>query len=199
MSSRVYYSILMALLVLMAGCGETANHNMVGNANNANSMGAVSNVNQNTGTTSPAVSGAEREFMMKAAQGGLAEVEFGQLASQRAANPAVKQFGQRMVNDHSKANDQLKQLALRKGVLIPAELDSEHKELMDKLAKLNGAAFDREYMKNMVEDHEKDVKEFQEQAEGAADPDLKAFASNTLPTLEQHLQMARDTAKKVSM
>ena len=100
-------------------------------------------------------------FAPKAAQGGLAEVEFGRLALQRAADPLVKDFSQRMVTDHSRANMTLKTLATQKNIQLPTELSSEDKSAMDKLSKLSGAEFDKEYMSNMVKDHENDVKEFQ--------------------------------------
>jgi putative membrane protein len=144
------------------------------------------------------LSSEDRAFLTEAAQGGMAEVEMGRLATERASNPAVKQFGQRMVDDHSKANDELKQVAARKGVTLPTALDSEHRDKMERLSKLSGAAFDREYMKEMVADHDKDVKEFQKESERATDPDVKAFASKTLPTLEQHLELAGETNKKVN-
>jgi putative membrane protein len=142
-------------------------------------------------------SSSDRQFMTKAAQGGMAEVELGELASKHAASPAVKQFGQHMVHDHSKANAELKSLASKKGVTLPKSLSSEDAQTKAKLEKLSGAAFDEAYMKDMVEDHSKDVSEFKKEANSADDPDLKTWAGKTLPTLEHHLQMATSTASKV--
>jgi putative membrane protein len=136
---------------------------------------------------------ADRKFMEEAAQHGMAEVQLGQLASQKAQSPEVKQFGQKMVDDHSKANDQLKSLASSKNVQLPTDLDRAHKRDYDRLSKLNGADFDREFMKNMVSDHKKDVSDFRKEAKSAKDNDLKSFASTTTPVLEQHLQMAQQT------
>ena len=147
------------------------------------------------------VARSDRKFMEKAAQGGMAEVELGKLAAQKAQSPQVKQFGQRMVDDHSKANDQLKKLASNKGVTLPTEMDRSSKREMDKLSKLSGAEFDAEYMKHMVSDHKKDVKEFKSEANKAKDADVKQFAASTLPTLEEHLklaQQAEDVAKNES-
>jgi putative membrane protein len=138
---------------------------------------------------------SDRKFLETAAKDGLAEVELGQLASQRAESPEVKQFGQRMVQDHGKANDQLKQLAQSKGVDVPTETDKSHQKKMEKLQKLSGAQFDKQYMDDMVKDHKKDVKEFQKQAKSAKDPDVKAFASQTAPVLQEHLQMAEAAQK----
>ena len=138
---------------------------------------------------------SDRKFLEEAAKGGLAEVEMGKLASERAESPDVKQFGQRMVQDHGKANDELKQLAQSKGVEIPTETDKSHQKKMEKLQKLNGAQFDKQYMDDMVKDHKKDVKEFQKEAKKAKDPDVKNFASQTVPTLQEHLQMAEAAQK----
>ena len=137
------------------------------------------------------------KFAPTAAQGGLAEVELGRLAVQRAADPAVKEFGQRMVTDHSRANAELKAVAARKNIQLPTDLSSSQKSTMDKLSKLSGAEFDREYMSDMVKDHETDVKEFETQAKEGTDTEVKEFATKTLPTLQAHLQMARNVARKV--
>jgi len=138
---------------------------------------------------------SDRKFLESAAKDGLAEVELGQLASQRAESPEVKQFGQRMVQDHGKANDQLKQLAQSKGLDVPTETDKSHQKKMEKLQKLSGAQFDKQYMDDMVKDHKKDVKEFQKQAKSAKDADVKNFAAQTAPTLQEHLQMAEAAQK----
>jgi putative membrane protein len=154
----------------------------------------------NTGTANGTVSSLssdDKDFMMKAAIGGLAEVNMGQLAATKGTDPAVKAFGNRMVTDHSKANDELKALATQKGMALPSDVDAEHKEKADKLSKKNGKDFDKAYMDDMVADHEKDVKEFEKASQSAADPDLKAWAGKTLPTLQDHLKMARETDKKV--
>ena len=135
-----------------------------------------------------------KHFMEKAAQGGLAEVELGQLAQQNGSSQEVKDFGQRMVDDHTKANDQLKQLASQKGVGLPSGLDAKDQATKDKLSKLQGAAFDKAYMNDMVMDHKKDVAEFKHESTAAHDSDLKSWAGETLPTLQSHLQMAEKLA-----
>ena len=157
------------------------------------SSSAMGSNNSTAKATASSVSSGDRKFMEKAAQGGMAEVELGKLATQKASAPEVKQFGQRMVDDHSKANDQLKQIATSKGVNLPTDLDRSTRREMDKLSKLSGADFDREYMKHMVSDHKKDVSEFKSEARKAKDADLKQFAASTEPTLEQHLQLAQST------
>lgn len=159
---------------------STMNSNMMTNS----TMNSTSNSSKN-------VSSADSEFMNKAAIGGMAEVELGKLASTKATNADVKQFGQQMMADHTRANTELKTLAASKNITLPTEVDAKHKEDMDKLSKLSGAAFDKEYVKMMVEDHEKDVAEFEKQSNSGTDADVKSFASKTLPTLKSHLEMIK--------
>ncbi len=135
--------------------------------------------------------------MDKAAQGGMAEVELGQLAEQNAQNPNVKAFAKRMVDDHSKANDQLKQLAAQEGVSLPTTLDAKDQATKDRLSKLQGAAFDKAYMHDMVMDHKKDVAEFKHESTAAKTPALRDWAQQTTPTLESHLQEAEKVAPQV--
>ena len=144
-----------------------------------------------------AVSAADRAFVREAAIGGMAEVELGNLAKEKASSDDVKSFGDRMVTDHGKANDELKQWASQNNVTLPTQLDAKHKATKDRLSKLSGAAFDKAYMKDMVADHKQDVAKFRSESKTAHNPDLKAWAGKTLPTLEDHLKLAQDTAAKV--
>ena len=121
----------------------------------------------------------------------------GKLAAEKASAAEVKQFGRRMVDDHGKANGELKSLASQKGVTLPTELDAAHKATQAKLAQLSGAAFDRAYMQDMVKDHDKDVAAFRQASTGAADADLKAWAGKTLPTLQEHQTLAKSINAKV--
>ena len=165
---------------------------MTAGAQTGSSMGSTG-----TSGSMAKMSSADTKFMTEAAQGGMEEVELGKLAATNGSNADVKTFGQRMVDDHSKANDQLKQVAQSKGVTLPTEVNKSQQKDIDKLSKLNGDAFDRAYMKMMVQDHKKDVAEFKKESKSAKDADVKSFASTTLPTLEDHLKMAQDTASKV--
>ena len=142
------------------------------------------------------LSPADRKFMQEAAQGGTAEVQEGQMAAQKANDPEVKKFAEKMVSDHSKANDKLKQIASDKGVTLPTDLPASAQRENAKLSKLSGAAFDREYMKHQVSDHKKVVSEFKSATKNTRDPDVKQFAEQTLPVIEEHLQMARNTTPK---
>ncbi len=145
-----------------------------------------------TGPGSP-----DQAFMMKAAQGGMAEVKLGHLATQNAQNEAVKTFGQRMIDDHSKANNELKGLASQKGVTLPSDIDAKDQATYDRLSGLHGAAFDKAYMRDMVMDHRKDIADFQHEADHGRDPDLKTWAGKTLPILQEHLRLAEDTETKI--
>lgn len=145
-----------------------------------------------------AVTSADRNFMDKAAQGGMAEVELGQLAEQNGQSQEVKDFGKRMVTDHTKANDQLKQVASKEAVKLPTTLDAKDQETKEHLEKLHGAAFDKAYMHDMVADHEKDVAEFKRESTAAHSPDLKDWTTSTLPVLESHLHEAEKIAPTVT-
>jgi putative membrane protein len=136
----------------------------------------------------------DQAFVKKAAVGGLAEVQLGKLAVERAASPDVKQFGQRMVDDHDQANQALMAVVEPKGIAVPTALDRQHRQAADRLAKLHGPAFDRAYIQHMVKDHEADVRLFRTEAQQGKEPELKRWAANTLPTLEEHLTMARNVA-----
>ena len=125
----------------------------------------------------------DNTWMTKAAQGGMAEVELGKLAQTNASSDAVKQFGQRMVDDHTKAGEELARIAADKGITLPTGLDAKDQATKDRLSKLTGKEFDRAYMQDMVKDHRTDVAEFKKEAASGKDPEVKAFASKTLPTL----------------
>jgi len=140
---------------------------------------------------SAALSAADKHFAMEAASGGLAEVQAGQLAQQRASSPQVRTFGSRMVTDHSQANDDLQQIAQQENLDLPQQPNSKDKALLQRLQGLNGTAFDQTYAQAMVRDHQTDIALFRREAQSGQDPGLKAFAQKTLPILQQHLQMAQ--------
>ncbi len=145
------------------------------------------------------VTGGDLAFINDAAPGGMAEVELGKMAASKAQNPEVKAFGQKMVADHTKANDELKEIAAQKKVKLSPDLLPTHKQLMEKLSKLSGADFDKEYVAAMVEAHEKDVAAFENVSKTAADADVKTFATKTLPTLKMHLEMIKAMADKMGV
>jgi putative membrane protein len=137
----------------------------------------------------------DKKFLKEAAQSGMAEVELAKIAEQKASSDQVKQFAQRLVADHTKANDQLKQIASRQNVNIPDELGKKYQSKVDKLNKLSGADFDKAYVKDQVKDHKDAVSEFKSESQNGTVPEVQQFASQTLPTLEQHLDLAKNLSK----
>ena len=109
----------------------------------------------------------------------------------------MKSFGKRMVDDHSKAGDKLKEVASRKNITLPTDISAKDQATYDRLSKLNGAAFDRAYARDMVKDHQTDVAAFQKEADAGRDDSLKGFASETLPTLQDHLKQAKEMMRSV--
>jgi len=139
----------------------------------------------------------DQAFVTKASAGGMAEVKFGKLAAENGS-PAVKKFAKHMVEDHGKANKELAGLAGKKNLKVAKEMDSEHAKKYESLSKLEGAEFDRMYMAGQVKDHEDTVALFEKEAKSAKDSDLGKWAEKTLPTLREHLKMARQVRDEVS-
>lgn len=136
-------------------------------------------------------------FTTAAAQGGMVEVKLGNLALAKSENADVKRFAEMMIADHTRANNDLKEIAAGKSVALPTDISDEQKSTLDKLSKFSGAEFDKEYVKAMIEDHERDVKEFRTQSQNGTDAEVKAFAARTLPTLEAHLDMVKGIGNRM--
>jgi putative membrane protein len=141
------------------------------------------------------LSAADRQFVEKAAMAGMAEVEFGRLAQQKATSIPVRVFGERIVQDYSEANDELRVIASATGTRVPAELEPRHLVTRQMLQNLSGAEFDREYMKQTVAHHQQTVSDFRKQAESGKDADLNGFVASILPMLEAHLKTARSLSE----
>jgi putative membrane protein len=160
-----------------------------------------------TTVTSPAGQGSEpppetvmpgdREFAQTAAKGGMAEVQLATNVASRAAHPEVRAFAQKMIEDHNRANHELTELASRKGLDPPADLDPGKKALDEELAKLTCPALDKKYMQTIVEDHAITVKRFEDASRALHDADLRAWAAKTLPTLHEHHRLAEEIAAKL--
>jgi len=188
---------MLAATFYLAGCTPGDNLNVNSNStNNSNATAAAPSA-----TTTPARGVPPRRddttWVTDVAQDGMAEVELARVAAQKAQNPEVKRFAQRMLSDHTKANAELKQLATTKSITLPAQVKPEQKDAHDRLAKMSGAEFDREYMSIMVSDHDKAVTAFQEESQDGSDPELKAWATKTLPTLQEHQRLAREINGKL--
>ena len=140
------------------------------------------------------VAKADQKFMTSAAQDGLLEVKLGTLAAQKATREDVKSFAQKMVTDHTQINNDLKALAALKGYELPDTLDPKHQEIYDKLATLQGADFDNEYVSTMIKGHQAAVRLFKKES-GAQDADIKSFVNKGLPVIQDHLNMVKTMNK----
>jgi putative membrane protein len=204
MNRYLIFTVLTILTALgLAACaGESGNkpaNNTRANTGNTSVVNTISNAASTAvNAVSNTVSGkpTEADFWNKAAEGGMAEVELSKLAQSKATNADVKKFAQKMVTDHTKANGELKTLAGKFNVTLPAELNSTHKSALEKLKGLSGADFDKAYVDAMVGDHNDAVSLFQSEADGTTE-ELKAWAAKTLPTLKEHQRMIKDIQSKM--
>jgi putative membrane protein len=201
MKARIYSSFAALAMAALVACQGTPSDNN----NNADSTGAINSAPDTTMAQQPSDQPAGASvtpldektgtFVTKAADAGMTEVECGQLAQQKATNERVKAFAQMMVNDHSKANEDLKSIAAQKNFQLPNSISPKHQEHKDDLNKKSGADFDKAYMKMMVDGH-KDVVDLLEKAEKeATDADVKNFATQKLPTIKMHLDSAKAIQK----
>jgi putative membrane protein len=195
---KVLSFLVCGVLALSLGCSkERAQSSKDANQIKPSAEPSARDQSVTTSGQSAALNPDDRSFLERAAVGGKTEVELGQLAQEKAQNDQVKQFGQRMVTDHSQANSELVSLGDKMQLSLPTELDKEHQDLRNKLAKLNGAKFDKEYMKAMVEDHQKDLDDFQRESNNAINSDVKTFAAKTAPVIQQHLDLAKSISDSV--
>ncbi len=139
---------------------------------------------------------ADSKFAMEAASGGMTEVALGKMATEKGTSQAVKDFGQKMVDDHGKANDELKTIASSKNMTLPSAPNAKDQAIIDKMSKMSGAAFDKAYVHDMVMDHKNDVMAFTKESNTGMDSDIKGFAAKCLPTLKEHRKMINDIAAK---
>jgi putative membrane protein len=198
MRKITYDAAMVGLVLLLAGMlwGQGMNSPQQGQYPQAQRQPGINQDMSNQPTIPNAFS--DEDFVKDAAQGGLAEVKLGQLAADKGSSDAVKNFGKRMVEDHSKANDQLKEIASRENWKLPAELNKKNQRTYDRLSQLSGDAFDRAYARDMVRDHQNDVATFKLEASDGQSGAIKNFASQTLPALEDHLKMAREMEQTVA-
>jgi putative membrane protein len=153
--------------------------------------------NSSTSVSSAQASAADKSFMKEAMMGDMAEIQLAQLAQQKASSDQVKQFAQRMIDDHTKLEAQMKPLAQQFGVDAPSDLDSKHKSLQSRLQGLSGDKFDQEYMKAMVADHREDDQKFLREENSAKSPELKNAVTQAEPIIAEHLRMAQDIDKSL--
>jgi putative membrane protein len=141
----------------------------------------------------------DKQFLAKAAGGQKAEMALGELATKRGASEKVKDFGHRMIEDHRKASQEVTQLASKEHIDLPADMPVMHKEKAEHFAQLSGEEFDRAYMTYMVQDHMKDVKDFEQSAKELKNPRIQQWASGALPVLKEHLNLAKTIAENLGI
>jgi putative membrane protein len=186
--------LMLSAILIVQACSSN-NSNQAGDGDSAAFDTTKSGISNPVDT----VSNDMGQFMLKAASGGMMEVQLGEIAQQNAASSRVKRFGAMMVRDHSKANDELKALASSKNITIPASLGPAHQSHVDNLKKLTGTAFDEQYMDMMTTDHLEDISAFDRAANDGkiTDAGVKAFAAKTLPILKMHSDSAQAISRSL--
>ena len=182
------YALAFGLLAFLAGSPATAQSNAKADPTPTSKATASKHTTRMI---------SDSTFAREAAEGGIAEVKFGQLAEEKGSSQEVKDFGKRMVTDHTKANDQLKTDAAKEKFTLPTDMSKRDQMAYDRLSKLSGSAFDRAYARDMVRDHRADVGEFLNESKNGKQEWTKDFASQTLPTLREHLKQAEEMLHKV--
>jgi len=186
---KLYIPLLATTVAFVAACNDPTP--------SAATTETTSAAQQIGGGTTVTLSKEDRQFMTDAALGGMYEVMLGQEVQRKATSPDVREFAATMVRDHGRANDELKQLAARKGFEIPRQLDEEHRQDITDIMNLSGPELDKEYIGKMVDDHEMDVQKFRDASQEAKDPDIRGWAGRTLRTLEGHLAMAKQLKERL--
>jgi putative membrane protein len=201
---KIFFALTFAVLFLtINGCKKkeesgTPEAAIDSNKNKMDDTNRYGTTNDTTGKNGTAANvSPDFKFAVNAADGGMAEVKLGELAAKNASDKSVKEFGKKMVADHTKAGNELKALAQKKNITLPEKISDKYQKTYDDLAKKTGADFDKAYMDDMVSDHKTDVSDFESEANSGKDAELKSWANKTLPTLRHHLEMAKSTYDKV--
>ena len=201
---RLHVLLLILLLVgVVAACQKKNEETTSTTATDTSATSTTATTTSETiatgasGATGATLNDKDKDFVTSAGKGGKAEVDVAQDALAHAQNADVKSFAQKLVDDHTKANDELSQYATAHGVTIPSEMEGKAKEAKERLMKLTGKNFDQAFVKQMVDDHTSTIKAFEDESKNGTDADLKSWVDKTLPTLRDHLKMAQDLEKKV--
>jgi putative membrane protein len=182
---KIFPAVLLASAFGLAGCGRDASMDT-----GAAGGDTVAETNNDRSAKEAKLDARDLEFMKDAARGGMAEVKMGELGLSNGESPAAKNFSQQLVDDHTKANQELEKLAIRKGAILPDGVSEQHKTMLQHLSSLKGREFDTAFQQHAVEDHKKDIEKFKTASAKAKDPELRSFAEKTLPALQRHLQAA---------
>jgi putative membrane protein len=189
MKRKLLIPVLLVTALFFQACNNGDNDS-VEQANEANER-KDTNSGADTLASMNTVDEDDAEFMVEAASGGMMEVELGNMAQQKATNSRVKNFGEMMVRDHSKANEELKNLASLKNVTLPATMGDKPQKNVNNLRDKPAKDFDKSYINMMIDDHQEDIRKFERAANNAKSPDVKSFAAKTLPVLRVHLDSAK--------
>jgi putative membrane protein len=179
-------------LSLALACGFAAAADTAGSGTASSGSSMTGTRTSHANANAKKVARGDRKFMQDAAEGGLFEVQSGQLAANKASDDKVKQFANKLVEDHQSANNELVQMANTKGLELPAAPSRSQRREIEKLGKESGSKFDQDFAKAEIKDHEQDIKKFEKASGKVKDPDLKAWIDKTLPHLREHLAMAKD-------
>ncbi|MEO7292204.1 MAG: DUF4142 domain-containing protein [Ginsengibacter sp.] len=201
---KVKVPFLLIMTILAFGACNNRDENGSTDTSNTNASHSVTDStrgdkpsNNNTMPTDATPNKESMDFVTKAASGGMLEVQLGHLAQQNASSQRVKDFGNMMATDHSRANDELKSLASANNITIASTLLPDHQKHLDMMSKIKGADFDKHYMDMMVDDHKEDIDEFKKEANNTNNDAFKNFAAKTLPTLLKHLDSAQAIHSKM--
>lgn len=185
--------------LIFTACEPRPERERVGEATPSPTVGVTPSPTASPTGSPVALTTPEKEFMTNAARGGMLEVQLGNMATQKASSNDVKQFGEHMATDHSQLSQKLQQLASNLNFTLPTDLKPEQQALVSRFETLTGKAFDSAYIKEMVNDHIKDISEFERALSQASNADIKQFVNEALPTLRDHLKMAREIAGKLGV
>jgi putative membrane protein len=187
-------AMLLSVVTMVAVACNNETKDSVEKADSTNKA----NIDSSTaGTPTVATDAETSSFLVKAADGGMTEVQLGKIAQEKGNDPRVKDFGSMMIHDHSAVNDQVKSLAAQRNVTLPDSVSDEHKKEIADLSKKTGKAFDKAYVDAMVKGHESTIDLFQSSLDKSNDTDVKAFINNTLPKVKSHLEAVKEIQKSM--
>jgi putative membrane protein len=185
MRKLMVFTTIAVFFLMIQACDSKSNSNM--DADSITSTDSLNALKDSSGNNMPADKN-DVKFATEAASGGMTEVILGKLAMQKGTNKRVKNFGAMMIKDHGKANNKLMTLAKSKNITLPTTPNDEDQKVINTLSKKSGIDFDKAYIADMIDDHENDIKEFDNASKSSGDADIKAFATKTLPMLKNHLE-----------
>jgi putative membrane protein len=197
MKSLSCFYYIPALTIFLFGCNNSTDPVKEAKKENKEKIDSQITTESHIDSIAIMVSKGDADFMVNAASGGMFEVQLGQLAQTHSRNQQVKNFGAMMIKDHGRSGEKLKALAASKKITLPDSISNRQQKEKERLQKKNGDAFDEAYINMMTDDHKKDLREFEKQATGGTNPDIKAFASDNLKMLQMHLDSATNIQKVV--